>query len=132
MKHPWAHSVLDGLAKPVLLSLFSTRACIVDVACASCGEELAMVTEAANGPTLTVWAPTGAPAAPGGEPLWAMATGPVPDAAVIPVQCFAHGHGVVDSTLLREVVGRYRDHGARQRLPVDVQSTGAGPQRLPA
>ena len=127
MSHTWAHSVLDNMAKPVLLSLFPTRARIVDVACGSCGEQLAMVTESANGPWLTVWAPTTgtSPApAPAGETLWAMATGPIPQDAPVDVRCFEHGHGTVDTGVLREKVGRYRAEGARQLVPVQVRLEG--------
>jgi hypothetical protein len=114
----------------VLLSLFSTRARLVDVNCRSCGEQLAMVTEAANGPLLTVWAPSAnAPAGAGanGETLWAMASGPVPKDARVPVRCFEHGYGVVEPALLQEKVGRFRTEGVGQTLPVEVGLEG--PQR---
>lgn len=123
MSHGWAHSVLENMAKAVLQSLFPTRARIVDVACGSCGEQLAMVTESANGPWLTVWSPTTS-AGPGGETLWAMATGPIPQDAPVPVHCFEHGHGVLDTDILREKVVRYRTDGARQQVGVDVRPEG--------
>lgn len=121
MSHAWAHSVLGGLAKPVMLSLFPSRAQIVEVACGSCGEQLAMVTESANGPWLTVWAPSSAQGDPTGEPLWAMAAGPIPLDAPVAVHCFEHGPGQVGTEVLQEKVHRYRAEGARQRVPVDVR-----------
>ncbi|MGH9282184.1 MAG: hypothetical protein ACRD0S_04535 [Acidimicrobiales bacterium] len=128
MDHAWASSVLDNVTKPVLLSLFSTRARLVDVNCGSCGEQLAMVTEAANGPLLTVWTPSAnSPAGAGGETLWAMASGPVPKDARVPVRCFEHGYGVVEPTALHEKVVRYRSEGVGQVLPVEVGLDG--PQR---
>lgn len=117
------------MAKPVLLSMFPTRARIVDVACGSCGEHIAMVTESANGPLLTVWAPsTNAPAGAGGETLWAMASGPIPHDAPVPVHCYEHGHGALDTNVLREKVVHYRTGGSRQNVPVDVRPDGP-PQR---
>lgn len=127
MSHAWAHSVLGGLAKPVMLSLFPSRAQIVDVACGSCGEQLAMVTESANGPWLTVWAPsTAAHGHPAGEPLWAMAAGPIPQDVPVSVHCFEHGPGLVATDVLHEKVTRYRTDGARQRVPVHVEQGVSG------
>ena len=86
-----------------------------------------MVTESANGPLLTVWAPSPT-TAPGGaelEPLWSMAGGPLPPDTAISVHCFEHGIGVVDSAVLREHVDRYRAEGRRQRLPVEVSRPAA-------
>lgn len=121
----WASSVLDNMAKPVLLSMFPTRARIVDVACGSCGEQIAMVTESANGPLLTVWSPaSSAPAGTGGETLWAMASGPIPQDAPVKVRCYEHGHGVLETDLLREKVVRYRTDGSRQQVPVEVRPEG--------
>ena len=126
--HSWAHTVLGGMAKSVVLSLFPTTARVVDVACDACGEGLGLVTESANGPWLTVWAPAnGATGRPAGEPLWAMAAGPLPKDMQISVQCFDHGHGVVDPLTLLEKVDRFRSEGACQRLPV---RTGGAPRTL--
>lgn len=126
--HSWAHTVLGGMAKSVVLSLFPTTARVVDVACDSCGEGLGLVTESANGPWLTVWAPsaegpTNGAAVSGGEPLWAMAAGPLPRDIQVHVQCFDHGRGLVDPNLLLEKVDRFRSEGACQRLPVQTGRT---------
>ncbi|HET7488362.1 MAG TPA: hypothetical protein VFJ85_10570 [Acidimicrobiales bacterium] len=115
--HSWAHTVLGGMGKSVVLSLFPTQARVVDVSCSQCGEGLALVTEAANGPWLTVWSPaTGGSA--GGEALWSMAAGPLPKDIPVTVHCFDHGRAVVDPRTLFEKVDRFRAEGACQRLPV--------------
>jgi hypothetical protein len=108
------------MAKSVVLSLFPHTARVVDVACGACGEGLALVTESANGPWLTVWAPTSGGPAPAGETLWAMATGPLPRDEQVKVQCFDHGHGSVEPSALLEKVDRFRSEGACQRLPVQT------------
>lgn len=132
MDHAWASSVLDNMTKPVLLSLFSTRARLVDVNCASCGEQLAMVTEAANGPLLTVWSPAAnSPAGDGGETLWAMASGPVPKDGRVPVRCFEHGYGVLQPHELQDKVVRYRTEGQGQVLQVEVGLDGHQRQLTP-
>lgn len=118
--HTWAHTVLGGMAKSVVLSLFPTTARVVDVACGSCGEGLGLVTESANGPWLTVWSPTGTAGAPAGESLWAMAAGPLPRDVQISVHCYDHGQGLVDPGVLLEKVDRFRSEGACQRLPVQI------------
>ena len=119
--YTWAHTVLAGMAKSVVLSLFPTTARVVDVACGACGEGLGLVTESANGPWLTVWAPaSGASGAPAGETLWAMAAGPLPRDEHVHVQCYDHGHGKVDPSALLEKVDRFRSEGACQRLPVQT------------
>lgn len=124
--HSWAHTVLGGMAKSVVLSLFPTTARVVDVSCDSCGEELGLVTESANGPWLTVWAPANGVAGNGaGDTLWAMAAGPLPRDIQVAVQCFDHGHGVVDPMALLEKVDRFRSEGACQRLPVQTGSAEA-------
>lgn len=126
VSYSWAHTVLGGMAKSVVLSLFPTTARVVDVACGACGEGLGLVTESANGPWLTVWAPAaGAGSNQAGETMWAMAAGPLPRDEQIAVQCFDHGHGVVDPSLLLEKVDRFRSEGACQRLPVQTGRTGA-------
>lgn len=113
--HAWAHTILGGMAKSVVLSLFPTKARVVDVSCDACGEGLALVTEAANGPWLTVWSPT---TEGGGEALWSMAAGPLPADIPVTVHCFDHGRAVVDPRTLFEKVDRFRLEGACQRLPV--------------
>lgn len=119
--HTWAHTVLGGMAKSVVLSLFPTTARVVDVSCGACGEGLGLVTESANGPWLTVWSPAnGANAAPGGEAMWAMAAGPLPRDEPIAVQCYDHGHGMVSPSALLEKVDRFRSEGACQRLAVQT------------
>ena len=123
--HSWAHTVLGGMAKAVVQSLFPTSARVVDVSCQSCGEGLALVTEAANGPWLTVWAPANGMASTAGGTLWAMAAGPLPRDVQVNVHCFDHGPGVVDPSALLEKVDRFRTEGACQRLPVPTARTGA-------
>ncbi len=121
MSQTWAHSVLNGMAKPVMLSLFPSRAQIVNVSCGSCGEQLAMVTESANGPWLTVWSPTATThGEPAGEMLWAMAAGPIPQDAPVEVHCAEHGAGLVDTGVLQQQVNRYRTAGERQHVEVHV------------
>lgn len=124
-RHPWAHTVLGGMAKSVVLSLFPTTARVVDVSCESCGEGLALVTEAANGPWLTVWSPATGTTGGAGETLWAMAAGPLPRDNVVNVCCFDHGPGVVDPVDLLAKVDRFRSEGACQRLPVYTADAGA-------
>ncbi len=121
--YSWAHTVLGGMAKSVVLSLFPTTARVVDVACGACGEGLALVTESANGPWLTVWAPTSAASA--GDALWSMAAGPLPRDEQVLVQCFDHGHGQVDPSALLEKVDRFRSEGACQRMPVQTARSEA-------
>ncbi|MGI8684223.1 MAG: hypothetical protein ACR2MO_03860 [Acidimicrobiales bacterium] len=106
------------MAKSVVLSLFPSTARVVDVACGACGEGVGLVTESANGPWLTVWAP--AADASAGETQWAMAAGPLPRDEHVNVQCFDHGHGKVDPGALLEKVDRFRSEGACQRLPVQL------------
>lgn len=124
-RHSWAHTVLGGLAKSVVLSLFPSQARAVDVSCGSCGEGLALVTEAANGPWLTVWSPANATTAGAGDTLWAMAAGPLPRDITVHVHCFDHGPGVVDPSVLLEKVDRFRSEGACQHLPVRTAFTEA-------
>lgn len=117
----WAQTVLGGLAKSVVLSLFPTTARVVDVACGACGENLGLVTESANGPWLTVWSPAnGVSPSSGGETQWAMAAGPLPRDVQVSVHCFDHGVGEVDPNVLLEKVDRFRSEGACQRLPVQL------------
>jgi len=124
--YSWAHTVLGGMAKSVVLSLFPTTARVVDVACGACGEGIGLVTESANGPWLTVWAPTdGVLANQAGDPTWAMAAGPLPRDVPVSVHCFDHGPGVVDPNVLLEKVDRFRSEGACQRLPVQTSRTGS-------
>ena len=123
--HSWAHTVLGGMAKSVVLSLFPSTARVVDVSCQSCGEGLALVTEAANGPWLTVWSPANGATPGAGETLWAMAAGPLPRDVAVNVHCFDHGPGVVDPSVLLEKVDRFRSEGACQRLPVPTTFAGA-------
>lgn len=125
-RHSWAHTVLGGMAKSVVLSLFPNTARVVDVSCQSCGEGLALVTEAANGPWLTVWSPANGATAGAGETLWAMAAGPLPRDIQVNVHCFAHGPGVVDPIDLFEKVDRFRSSGSCQQLPVVTQLAEAG------
>lgn len=119
VSHSWAHTVLGGMAKSVVLSLFPTTARAVDVECGNCGEGLGLVTEAANGPWLTVWVPVaGLRDSPAEDALWAMAAGPLPRDGSVIVHCFDHGLGEVDPGLLLEKVDRFRSEGACQRVPV--------------
>ena len=117
-RHSWAHTVLGGMAKSVVLSLVPTTARAVDVSCEACGEGLALVTEAANGPWLTVWSPANGATPGSGETLWAMASGPLPRDVTVNVHCFDHGPGIVDPLDLLAKVDRFRSEGACQRLPV--------------
>lgn len=123
--HSWAHTVLGGMAKSVVLSLFPATARVVDVACGACGEGLGLVTESANGPWLTVWTPASGGAANPGDALWAMAAGPLPRDVLVSVHCSDHGHGTLDPLMLLEKVDRFRSEGACQRLPVPTGSPQA-------
>jgi len=116
----WAHTVLDGMAKSVVLSLFSARARVVDLACGACGQGLGVVTEAANGPWLTVWVPDDAAGnGSGPEGAWSMAAGPLPAHTAVTMRCFDHGPASVDSEVVRRRVELSRAEGACQRLAVE-------------
>jgi len=117
----WAHTVLDGMAKAVVLSLFSAKTRVVDLACGACGQGLGVVTEAANGPWLTVWVPD-VPAGNGSADLWSMAAGPLPMATSFSVRCFDHGTASVDSEAVRRQVDVSRAEGSCQRIAVDTRS----------
>lgn len=120
MKFGWAHTVLDGMAKSVVLSLFSANARVVDLACGACGQGLGVVTEAANGPWLTVWVPDGAAGnGAGHDGGWSMAAGPLPAHTAVTVRCFDHGSASVDSEVVRRQVDLSRAEGACQRLAVE-------------
>ena len=123
MTFTWAHTVLDGMAKSVVLSLFSAKARVVDLACGACGQGLGVVTEAANGPWLTVWIPDTNGNGPGDGSAWSMAAGPLPMHTSFTVRCFDHGQGSVDSETVRRQVDVSRAEGACQRLAVP---TGSG------
>lgn len=119
MTFTWAHTVLDGMAKSVVLSLFSAKARVVDLACGACGEGLGVVTEAANGPWLTVWVPDGTAAIGPGD-AWSMAAGPLPLRTSFAVRCHDHGTASVDSEVVRRHVDVSRAEGSCQRLAVET------------
>lgn len=123
MTFTWAHTVLDGMAKSVVLSLFSAKTRVVDLACGACGQGLGVVTEAANGPWLTVWVPDGNGNGSAGDGnAWSMAAGPLPVQTSFTVRCFDHGTGSVDSESVRRQVDVSRAEGACQKLAVQTQS----------
>lgn len=121
MTFGWAHTVLDGMAKAVVLSLFSAKTRVVDLACGACGQGVGVVTEAANGPWLTVWVPDGN--GNGSGDAWSMAAGPLPTDTSFTVACHDHGAAKVDSELVRRHVDASRAEGACQKLAVDTRST---------
>ena len=122
MTFTWAHTVLDGMAKSVVLSLFPSKTRVVDLACGTCGQGLGIVTESANGPWLTVWVPDGT-AGNGSvdDPVWSMAAGPLPLGANFTVRCFHHGQASVDSEVVRHKVDVSRAEGTCQQLAVDTR-----------
>ena len=122
MTFTWAHTVLDGMAKSVVLSLFSAKTRVVDLACGACGQGVGVVTEAANGPWLTVWVPDRNGNGAGEASAWSMAAGPLPAQTSITVQCHDHGPASVDSELVRRQVDVSRAEGSCQKLAVATQS----------
>jgi hypothetical protein len=118
----WAHTVLDGMAKSVVLSLISAKTRVVDLACGACGQGLGVVTEAANGPWLTVWVPDGNGQGSGDASNWSMAAGPLPMQTSFTVKCHDHGTASVDSELVRRQVDVSRIERACQKLPVQTGS----------
>ncbi len=123
MTFTWAHTVLDGMAKSVVLSLFPSKTRVVDLACGTCGQGLGIVTESANGPWLTVWVPDST-AGNGSvdDPVWSMAAGPLPLGANFTVRCFDHGQASVDSEKVRQKVDVSRAEGSCQRLAVETRA----------
>lgn len=122
MTFSWAHTVLDGLEKSLMLSLFPSRTRVVDLMCGSCGQGLGIVTEAANGPWLTVWVPDRTTAnGSNGSTMWSMAAGPLPFEPFI-VRCLDHGPGSVDAESVRHKVDISRAEGACQSLSISTRS----------
>ena len=121
MTFTWAHTVLDGMEKSLMQSLFPSKTRVVDLTCGACGQDLGIVTESANGPWLTVWVPdrTAGNGSAGGT-MWSMAAGPLPFEAFT-VRCLDHGPGSVDAESVRRKVDASRAEGSCQSLPVSTR-----------